>query len=158
MTRSVLGKLQLTEIPLKFKTSCCNLKIKVLAAKLFVLFYYFNFERTYYLLKSKSPCILLNKYINCNKNKTESKSQHTLLERGTLCFSSYKNHKLRVQLWCVGARERKKSAFFVLLILSEGDFFNICILCQCLVYWIHFQNKHTFAYQKHYFKHFFAWF
>ena len=33
------------------------------------LLYYFNFERKYDILKSKSPCILLNKNINFNKNQ-----------------------------------------------------------------------------------------
>ena len=37
------------------------------------LFYYLNFERNYYVLKSKNSWILLNKNINFNKNKTESK-------------------------------------------------------------------------------------
>ena len=27
-------------------------------------------------------------------------------------------------------------------------FFNICVLSQCIVYWIHFKNIHTFTYQK----------
>ena len=27
-------------------------------------------------------------------------------------------------------------------------FFNIWVLSQCIVYWIHFQNIHTFTYQK----------
>ena len=40
------------------------------------LFYYFHFERNYDVLKSKSPCILLNKNINFNKNKTESKMEN----------------------------------------------------------------------------------
>ena len=40
------------------------------------LFYYFNFERNYDVLKSKSPCILLNKNINFNKNETESKIEN----------------------------------------------------------------------------------
>ena len=34
ITRSVFGELQLTKISLDFKTSCCNLKIKGLGAKL----------------------------------------------------------------------------------------------------------------------------
>ena len=65
-----------------------------------------------------------------------------------LCFSSYENPKLKVKLWWVGARERKKRAFWVPFILSEEIFFNICVLSQCIVYWIHFQNIHTFTYQK----------
>ena len=68
--------------------------------------------------------------------------------RRTLCFSSYDNRKLKLKLWWVGARERKKRAFFILLILSEAIFFNIFVLSQCIVYWIHFQNIHTCSYQK----------
>ena len=32
--------------------------------------------------------------------------------------------------------------------LSKGNFFKTCVLSQCIVYWIHFQNIHTFTYQK----------
>ena len=45
------------------------------------LFYYFNFKRNYDILKSKSPCILLNKNIKFNKKETKSK-----LENPTLSF------------------------------------------------------------------------
>ena len=45
-------------------------------------------------------------------------------------------------------RKRKKRAFFVPFILSEGNFFDICVLSQCIVYRIHFQDMHTFRYQK----------
>ena len=38
VTRSGFEELQLTEIPLNFRTSCCNLKIKGLEAKLCVAF------------------------------------------------------------------------------------------------------------------------
>ena len=62
VTRSVFGELQLTQISLNFKTSCCNLKIRGMGTKLCVAFYYFNFERNYDVLKSKSPCILLKKH------------------------------------------------------------------------------------------------
>ena len=34
VNRSVFGELQLTQISLNFKTSCCNLKIRGLGAKL----------------------------------------------------------------------------------------------------------------------------
>ena len=62
---------------LNIKTSCCNLKIRSLWAKLCVwLFYYFNFERRDEVLKSNSRCILLNKNINFDKNKTESKMEN----------------------------------------------------------------------------------
>ena len=71
-----------------------------------------------------------------------------VLERWTLCFSSYKNRKLKVKLWWVGACKREKRAFFVPPIYSEGNFLNICVLSQYIVYWIHFRNTHTFTYQK----------
>ena len=100
---------------------------------------------------SKSPCILLNKNINFNKNETESNmgnSTNSFRETDLVCFSSCKNRKLKVKRWWVGARERKKRASFVPFILPEGDFFNICVLSQCIKYLIYFQNLHTFTYQK----------
>ena len=80
------------------------------------------FERNYDVLKSKSPCILLNKDVNFNKNETESKMENPThgFRETNLVLSSYKNHKLKVKLWWVGARKRKKRAFFVRFILSEG--------------------------------------
>ena len=62
------------------------------------LFNHFNFERNYNVLKSKRP-FLLNKSINFNKTELEIKNlPHTVLERRTLCFGSYKNCKLKVKL------------------------------------------------------------
>ena len=40
------------------------------------LYYYFNFERNYDILKSKSPFILLNKNINFNKSETKLKIEN----------------------------------------------------------------------------------
>ena len=61
------------------------------------LFYYFNFERSYDVLKSKNPCILLNKNIKTKQNR-KLKTPHIVLERQTLYISSYKNGKLKVKL------------------------------------------------------------
>ena len=47
------------------------------------LFCYFNFEGNYDVLMSESPCILLNKNINFNKNETELK----LESNQTLCLA-----------------------------------------------------------------------
>ena len=90
------------------------------------------------------------KYKTLIKTKWNRKQKisHTVLQRRPLCFSSYKNCKLKVKLWWVGAYERKKRIFFVPLILSEENFLKIFVLSQCIVYWIHFQNIHTFTYQK----------
>ena len=40
-------------------------------------FYFFDFERNYVVLKSKSPCFLLNKKGNLIKNETRSKMQNS---------------------------------------------------------------------------------
>ena len=40
------------------------------------LFYYFNVERNYDVLNSKSPCTVLNKNINFNKIETQSKMEN----------------------------------------------------------------------------------
>ena len=77
VTRSVFGEFQLTQILLKFKSSCNNLKIRGTWEQNCVwLFYYFNFERSYGILTSKIPWTLLNKNINLNKNKTEMKMEN----------------------------------------------------------------------------------
>ena len=114
VTRSVP---KLMKISLHFKTSCCNLKLIGLVAKLCVIFQFFNFERCY-VLKSENPSFVEQKY---KLKKTKWKFQHTVLERQTLCFSSCKNHKFK-KLWWVRACKRKKRAFFVPFLFSEGHF------------------------------------
>ena len=110
------------------------------------LFCYFYSERNYDVLKSKSPYFLLNKNKKFNKNemKWKWKILNTVLERWNMCFSSYKNRKLKkktVMSWS----SRKKKKFCVALTLSEGDCFNICLLFQCIVYWKSFRNIYTFT-------------
>ena len=125
------------------------------------LFYYVSLERNYDILKSKSPRTLLNNNINLtiNKNrKRKGKIWHTVLERRNLFFSSYNNRKLKETRSWVGAFERKKGTCFAPFILSEGSFFNICFLSQSMVYWIDFQNIHTFTYQKKMLQKFFRLF
>ena len=71
-------------------------------------------EQNYVWPKSKRRWILLNKNISFNKTKQNRKRKipHTVSERQTLCFSSFKNRKIKVKLWWVGARERKQRAVF----------------------------------------------
>ena len=45
------------------------------------VFCYFNFERDYDTLKSKSPYFLLNKNINYNKSETESMNNLPILSQ-----------------------------------------------------------------------------
>ena len=42
----------------------------------FISLNYFDFEKNYDVLKSKSPCILLNHNMNFNKNETGSKMEN----------------------------------------------------------------------------------
>ena len=46
------------------------------------------------------------------KRNRKWKIPQIFLERRTLYFSSYKKHELKVKLWRVEARERKKNPFF----------------------------------------------
>ena len=78
------------------------------------------------------------------KRNRKWKILQAVLERQTLCFSSFNNCKL----WCVGTRKRKKREFFVPFIFPKGSFFNICVLSQRIVYWTHYQNIHLFKYQR----------
>ena len=57
------------------------------------LFNYFNFERSYDVLKSKNLCILLNKNINFSKNETESK-----MENPTHSFTETNLRKVKSQI------------------------------------------------------------
>ena len=75
------------------------------------------------------------------------KIPHIVLERETLCFSSYKNPKLIAKLWWVGLSKRKKRAFSVTFISFEGNFFNICVLSQYIVYSIYLYI-YPFTFQK----------
>ena len=124
------------------------------------LFCCYSFERSYKVLKWKTSCILLNRKMNFALIKTNRNQNweipYTELERWKLCFRSYKNHRLK--LWGVGSRERKKKVYFVPVIFPEGIFFDISVLSQCMVYWMHFQNLHTLHIRKHYFLPLFAYF
>ena len=109
---SVLGGLQLTQISLYLKTFSCNFKIKGLGAKAWVAFYYFYFKELR-LFKVKESMLLLSEKEKFNKNETESKMENPAyaFEGRSLCFSPYKNCKLKWN-WCIEGRERKKNEFF----------------------------------------------
>ena len=96
VTMSVLGSTS----SLNFKTSCCN-KNQRSRSKTGWLLFSFYLEGSDGVLKPNNSCILLSKNINCDKNKMKLKMEnptHTVLERQSLCFSSYKIWKLKVKL------------------------------------------------------------
>ena len=90
------------------------------------LSYYFNFERNCLFKVKESMHFVEQKYKPKNKTESKMENPYTVLERRTLCFSSYRNCKLKVKVWWVGARERKKKASLVPFILPEGNVYQ-CI-------------------------------
>ena len=64
-------------------------------------FYYYNFERNYDVLKSKSGYFQLDKNINFNKNEAELKIEnptHKFRDPNIVIQPSYKNRLLKVKL------------------------------------------------------------
>ena len=104
------------DITLNFRTSCCNLKIRRLEENCVWLFSYFNFERSYEVLKSM--------YFVEQKQKI------------SLCFSLYKNRELNVKLMSWGSR-KKREGIFCTIHFVRRDLFKICVLSQCMLYLIY---------------------
>ena len=78
-------------------------------------------------MKSKISCFFLNEKQNFNKNKTEQKMEtpaHAFRGMNLALYSSYKNRELKMKLWWIEARGRKKSSFFLTLIFLRGHFFS----------------------------------
>ena len=53
-----------------------------------------------------------------------------------------------MKLWWIGTHKRKKRESLYLLFCLKGFFLKFVLLSQCIVYWIHFLNLHTFTCQK----------
>ena len=90
----------------------------------------------YYQQLSMQITICLTKMQTLIKTKRNRKLKipHTVLERRTLCFISYKNRKIKSKTVISCNSRKEKRAFFVPLILSERTFFNIFVLSQCIMY------------------------
>ena len=87
----------------------------------------------YGIFKSKSPCILLNKNINFSKNEMKSKIEnatHSFRETNLVLQLTYESQiKSKTQMtWA--SRKKKEEIFSAPFLLSEGNFFNICVLSQ----------------------------
>ena len=101
-----------------------------------LLFYYFYFEKNYDVLNSRSVCIWLNKNINFNKMETESKMEnpsHSFREIN-LVLQLIQKSQIKSKTAMSWSSRKKKEGIFVPFILSEGNFFKICDLSQCIVY------------------------
>ena len=83
---------------------------------------------------SKTGCIV---YAFCWKKKKEMESK---MENSTHSFRETDGlrEKLKIKLWWVGAHERKMRHFLCRLFCPKEIFLDICVLSQCIVYWIHF--------------------
>ena len=77
VTMSVFGELQLMEISLNFKTSCCNLKIRSWNKTVCGFSIILILKGIMTFQSQKSPCILLKKNINFSKNEMESKMENS---------------------------------------------------------------------------------
>ena len=125
------------KISLNFKTSRCNLKVSRQATKLCVAFLlFFNFGRNYDVLRSKSPYILLNKNINFNENETESKIENPIrsFRETHLVLQLKKESQIKSKSVMSWSSRKKKQEVFCSVYFARSNFFNICVLCQCIVY------------------------
>ena len=122
------------------------------------LFYCFNFERNYDVLKSKSPCILLNKNINFNKNDTELKMEnptHSFREND-LVLQLIQESQIKSKTVIKWSLQKNKYDIFVQLILSKDFFFdNLCFISMYSVFNT-FKIYILLYIKKHYFVHFFT--
>ena len=109
VSRSAFGELQLTQISLNFKTSCCNLSKTVCGFFIILILkeiMAFSSQGGVHAL-----CWTKLKTLLKMKRNWKWKHPHIVLERWILSLSSYKHHKFKVKLWWVGACERKKGNF-----------------------------------------------
>ena len=118
------------QIPLNFKTSSFNLKIRGFGSKTcgYSIILILKEIMTFYSERFHAFCWPKIQTLIKTKRNRKWKILHTLFERRILCLSSYKNRELKVKVWSAGARERKMDAFFLMFINSEGNFFNICFI------------------------------
>ena len=108
------GELQITQISLNFKTSCCNLKFRGLVAKMLYLFFYFNFKKNHGISKSKSPCILPNKNINFNRNEIElnvKNSANSFIEKN-LVLQLIHESQIKIKTVMRWSLRKKKKVLF----------------------------------------------
>ena len=102
-------------------------------------FCYFNFEKNYDVLKSKKPCILLNKNITFNKSEAESKMEnlsHSFREMNLvlqLIWESQIKSKT-VRSW--SSRKVKKGIFCTVYFVQRKFVltFVFCLNVKCIEY------------------------
>ena len=119
------------------------------------LFHYFNLKKYYDVLKSR--CILFNKNINFNKNETELKIENTTngFRDTNLVLQLIYESQIKSKTAMSWSSRKKKRAFFVPFVLSEGNIFKICVLYQYIHSVLNTLSIYVLLHiKKHYFLHF----
>ena len=107
---------------------------------------YFNIKNNFDVLKSKSPCILVNKNFSFSKIESQSKMEnrtHSCRETN-LVFQLIQESQIKSKTEMSWSLRKINEGMFVPFILSEGIFL-IYVLSQCIVYWIHVHTIHCFT-------------
>ena len=66
-----------------------------------------------------------------------------------ICCQLIQESKIKCKTVMSWSPQKRKEGIFCSAYLVRREFIlNIYVLSQCIVYWIHLQNKHTFTYQK----------
>ena len=89
------------------------------------LFCYFNFERNYDVLWSKSPCILLDKDINFHKNETTSKMENPTgsFRETNLVLQLIEGSQIKSKTVMSWSSRKKNKGFFCTVYFVERKFF-----------------------------------
>ena len=101
--------------------------------------------KNYDVLTSRSLYFVL---IEIYKRNWKWKISHSFRETN-LVFQLIQELQIKsetVVSW--SSRKKNKNIFCTVYFARRNFFFNICVSSPCIVYWINFQNIHTFEYQK----------
>ena len=101
-----------------------KLKNQTSRSKIVSIFNYFDFERSYDILKSKSPCILLNKNINFDKSETKSKMENPIhgIRKTNLVHQLIWESQIRSKSVMVWSSQKKKENFLYHLFCPKKIF------------------------------------
>ena len=121
------------QISLNFKTSCSISKIIGLGAK-FCEAFVFNFKRNYDVLKSNSPCVLLNKNIYFTKNETKSKMENTThsSRETNAVLQLIKESQIKIKTVMNWSSRKKKEGIFCTIYFVRRKFSKTCVYLNVL--------------------------
>ena len=120
-------------------------KSEVWEQKCVWLFYRFNFERTYDVLKSRSPYILLKKKI-FNKNETESRMENLthIFRETNFLLQLIKESQIKSKTVISWKSRKKKVCLFCTVYFVQKK----CFKHLCFISFVFYFGMYTFTYQK----------